>query len=140
MPQGPLHRDDVASSRDEGRTPWTYKGSDKRDAWQILRDTEAAAKRTAWQEQIVLPTGVSRSAGTILGYVDTNVNNGFAAPNAKVDGLVGALAAVAGGESFDQAKLLASIEEATRRGVLAAVGSVTEEKVTVVTMKDEAEG
>lgn len=63
----------------------------------------------------------------------------LAALSAKVDGLVGAIAALNTGEKFDEAKLLASIEEATKRGIAAAIDTVTREEVTVVEFKDLGE-
>jgi hypothetical protein len=56
----------------------------------------------------------------------------IAASDAKVTALIGAVNAVAKGEKFDEAKLLASIEAASERGVKAAIDSID----TTVNLKD----
>lgn len=97
-----------------------------------IKTSDVPAK--VWSTLITLPGGAQRGAGTVLGYVDTNVNAGFAKLNAKVDGLVGAVKALAAGEEFDEAKLLASIEAAAERGLLNAVKSIT--TVTTAEVKE----
>ena len=67
----------------------------------------------------------------MIGYNDSNLGriiNTQAAQNAQISALVGAVKAMAGGESFDEAKLLAGVEDAAAAGVSAALDSL---KVTV---------
>lgn len=45
--------------------------------------------------------------------------------NAQLSGLVGAIKAMAGGESFDEAKLLAGVQAAATAGVKDAIESIT---------------
>ncbi|WDF32262.1 hypothetical protein PTW37_10285 [Arthrobacter agilis] len=84
--------------------------------------------------------GDKRSIGQMLSNIDKNQNVGLAKLEAKISGLVGALAAVAGGQPFDQEKLLADMEAASARGaeagVRAAIDSVTREETTTVNLKE----
>lgn len=55
----------------------------------------------------------------------TRLEKSLAAQNASVANLVSALAAVSKGEPFDQAKLLAGVQEASRKGVSEAMADLT---------------
>jgi hypothetical protein len=69
--------------------------------------------------------------GGVVAYIDSNMGriiNAQASHNAQVKALVGAVAALSKGEAFDEAKLLAGVEEAAAAGVSAALDSL---KVTV---------
>lgn len=102
-----------------------------------------------WGVQVKLPGGATRGVATVLGWIDENLNRHaaktsaqLAAMNATLTGLVGAMAAVNKGEPFDQAKLMASVQEAARlgaaEGVQGSIESVTRQELTTVTVKDDA--
>lgn len=61
-------------------------------------------------------------------------NTLLAGLNAQVAGLVGALKAVTGGESFDEAKLLEGVKAAAKAGTAEAIQSIE----TTVTVKPSA--
>lgn len=77
------------------------------------------------------PRGGPRGGLTDLGAVtawrdaaDETILNAVAAQGAQVSNLVGAVAALAKGEDFDQAKLLAGVQAAAAAGVKAAIDSI----------------
>lgn len=93
--------------------------------------------RKEWKRQGPGVSGTTNLGATVA-WLDANltgINQKLAASDAKVTALVGAVNAVAKGEKFDEAKLLASIEDAAERGVKAAIDSIE----TTVTLAAGAE-
>jgi hypothetical protein len=72
-------------------------------------------------------TGTTNLGATVA-WLDANMNGIRTAQDAQIKSLVGAIAALSKGEAFDEAKLLASVEERAAAGVSAALDSL---KVTV---------
>jgi murein DD-endopeptidase MepM/ murein hydrolase activator NlpD len=69
-----------------------------------------------------------------LAYLDANLNKLVAANDAQTKSLIAALAAVAKGEPFDQAKLLAGVQSAAAAGVTQAIQSI--DTTTTVNLKE----
>lgn len=98
----------------QDENPWGYKNAklEKDDAYALLRATRTNAVKAA-----------SNSAAT----------------NAQIGGLVGALKAVANGEKFDEAKLLAGIQAAAeagaKKGAASAIGEGVDFDATLTVKK-----
>lgn len=86
--------------------PWAFKNEklETRDTYAILRGIDRAVQELKVQ---------------------------LAAQNAQITNLVGAVSALAGGETFDEKKLLAGINATTRAAVMEVVGEALEFDVTV---------
>jgi hypothetical protein len=69
---------------------------------------------------------------TILNGVERRI----AGLDAQVSGLVGVIKAMAGGESFDEAKLLAAVQSAAEAGVKNAIDSIETTETTTVKIKE----
>jgi hypothetical protein len=84
--------------------------------WFIMQETPLQG----WNGGV---SAAARIAGTDQAVND--IRSLLAAQNAQVAGLVGALAAVAGGATFDEAKLLEGVKAAAESGVKNAIESIT---------------
>lgn len=81
----------------------------------------------------VRPKGSKTNLGTEISYMPQYFHNLQTAIDAQTKSLITALNAVAGGEKFDEAKLLAGIKAASEAGVKNAIASIE----TTVNIKKE---
>lgn len=79
------------------------------------------------------------SIGNEMRWIASNFRTIRASNDAQTKSLIAALAAVAKGEPFDEAKLLAGVQAAAEAGVRAAVDSIQKTETTTVTMKEGSE-
>ena len=115
---GPEGVDNVAITKEDAAVIW---GSD------IIPSPDLDKDNPTWGASSYLRFGYrqARNATTMLGQLTKQITG----MQAQVTALVGAVAALSQGEQFDEAKLLASIEEATKKGILdagAALNAVQE--------------
>jgi hypothetical protein len=99
----------VALTTEDAKVIW---GAD------VVPSPDLDPKNPTWGASSYLRHGYrqARDAASTIRAVQGQV----AGMQAQVAGLVGAVAAMSKGEPFDEAKLLASIEEATKKGILDA--------------------
>ena len=93
-----------------------------------------AVHSLAWNRQGPGVTGAT-NLGAVVAWSDSNrlaTEAKIAGVDAQVKGLVGAIKALAAGDTFDEEKLLASIEARTEAGVKSALESIQ----TTVTLKN----
>lgn len=101
-----------------------------------LEDTVNGLFTKAWNRQGPGVSGVT-NLGAVVAWSDSNrlaTEAKIAGLDAQLKGLVGAVAALAKGEQFDEEKLLASVQARTEAGVKAALESI--ETQTTVTLKN----
>jgi hypothetical protein len=101
-----------------------------------VKDDDMPSVKELFDEPIPRQGGVPgvTSLKGMVGYMDANLGriiNAQAAQDAQIKGLVGAVKALAAGEQFDEAKLLAGVQAAAAAGVKSAVESID----TTVTLK-----
>ena len=110
---------------------YTLTGGEKgvKEAGPVYAAATEAARDAAWMRDTLTPgkTGV-RSAGLVIGMLARIESN-----TAVTTNLIKALAAVSGGEAFDEAKLLAGVEASAKAGTAAAIASID----TTVTFEQE---
>lgn len=115
---GPEGVGDVATTKEDASTIW------KAD---VVTSPDADPKNPTWSAASYLRYGHLQGRDT--NSVARNIAKQVASLDAQVAALVGAVAALSKGEPLDQAKLLASIREATKQGIMdagAALNAVQE--------------
>lgn len=86
----------------------------KKSAGHVYNNVTASARDAAWLRDALTPgQSGKRSAGFLVAML-SRIEFNTAQSNATIQALVGALKAVTAGESFDEAKLLASIDQTVR--------------------------
>lgn len=105
----------MATAREKNYDEFVVPGAEKAKKYLDTKTSHVAGQ--TWDHGVPIPSipGKTRAAGTVLGYIDHNVNLGFARLEAAVDGLTKLVAATSSNPGIDEAQVRQILEEAASK-------------------------